>query len=112
MPDALFSLSTHPRAVPPYIFRQPLRPRPVRVQYDLLFPRRQRPDRFVSGKARRDFNHCLVDGDGHGVQIAGPGFQSQPLGFQRQRAAPGKGIVKPWERGHPARMDGFNNLVV
>ena len=46
------------------------------------------------GELGRNLDHRLVDQLRYRVQIAGIGLQPQALGFQRQRAATGKGIMK------------------
>ncbi|MCY1526753.1 hypothetical protein D9M68_617930 [compost metagenome] len=94
MADALFGLRAHPRAVAAHVFGQSLRTRPVFAQLALLVTRQARPHRRATGEARRDFDHGLVDGDGHRVEVAGVAFQPKALRFQRQRAAARKGVVK------------------
>ncbi len=53
-----------------------------------------------------DLDQRLVDEHGDGIQIAGVRFQSQPLRFQRDRVAAGKGI----EQGRRVAVRGLQDL--
>ena len=88
--DAAERLPFHPLAVILHIGGKPLRPLPAgcAIQQGAAV----RVDRCLPGKPGRDLDHCLVDHHRHGVQVVGVGFQPQPLGFQRNSTAAGKGV--------------------
>ena len=88
--DAAERLPLHPLAVILHIGGKPLRPLPAgcAIQPGAAV----RVDRCLPGKPGRDLDHCLVDHHRHGVQVVGVGFQPQPLGFQRNSTAAGKGV--------------------
>ena len=90
--DALLGFGPHPRAIAPNVLGQPGGPRPL--QSLCLRARRGRADGGATRELGRNFDHGLVDGHGHRIQIRSPGFQPQALRFQRNAAASGKGIVK------------------
>ncbi|OQA10314.1 MAG: hypothetical protein BWY66_00216 [bacterium ADurb.Bin374] len=92
--DPLFGLLAHPGAVTPHVFGQAGRARPVLFHLLLLLAHRDRPHGGPTGELRRDLDHRLVDQHRDGVQIRGPGFETQPLGFERQSSAAREGIVK------------------
>ena len=101
MPDPLLRLVTHPPAVVAHVLGQPLRPAPRLRDHRPIRPRR-RVHRRPAREARRDFDHRLVDQHRHRVQVAGMGFEAEPLGFERQRPAAGERVV---EGGQPVRVE-------
>ena len=90
VPDAAERFPLHPLAVILHISGKPLRslPAPGGIQFGAAV----RVDRRLPGKPGRDLDHGLVDHYRHGVQVVGVGFQPQPLGFQRNSTAAGKGV--------------------
>jgi hypothetical protein len=109
VPDPPLRLFPHPLTVIPHVGRQALHAMPgVQIKPLAIL----RIDRQAVAEARRNLDHCLIDRHRHRVEVAGVGFETEPLRFERDGAAAGKRVVEAWERGHPARMDRFNNLVV
>ena len=93
MPDPLFCLVAHPLAVVAHVLSQPLRPMPRSGNDRRLVPRCQ-VHRRPAGEIRRDLDHRLVDQHRHRIKVAGVGFKTQPLRFERQRSAAGERIVE------------------
>ena len=89
MADALLGLAAHPLPVVAHILGQTLRPSPAALDQSLFLADR-RIHRGLAGKSRWNFDHGLVDQHRHRVEVAGMGFQPQPLRLQRERSTPGK----------------------
>ena len=52
-------------------------------------------DRLTAGELWRDLDQRLVDEDGDRVEVRGVGLEPEPLGLERDRAAPGERIEMP-----------------
>jgi hypothetical protein len=97
--DALQRLLAHPGAVAAHVFGQAARARPVGEGFARAFLGAAlgldgRAHRRAAGELGRDLDHGLVDGHGHGVEVAGKALQPQALRLQRQRAPARKRVVK------------------
>ena len=97
MPDTFAGLLAHPVPIAAHVLGEALRAFPAGHAQGMPGRGGNGADGSAIRKFRGNLDHGLVDGHGHGVEVGGPGFQPEALGFQRQRAASGKGIMKGGE---------------
>ena len=97
MPDSLLSLVAHPLPVVAHVLGQTLRAAP-RLRDDRWLALRFRVHRRPAGELRRNLDHRLVDQHRHRVEVAGMGFETQPLRFERQGTAAGERVVECRQR--------------
>ena len=93
MTDSFFCVIALPITVITHVFSQYLRSFPALCSYPFLFYGFW-IYRWLVCKRRRDFNHCLVNKYSYRVQIRGISFQTQPLGFERNRTTACERIMK------------------
>ena len=87
MSDAAQRLFAHPLAVAAHVLGQAVGagpgPRAVVGAGE---------DGRATGETRRDLDEGLVDEDGDRIEVRGVRLESEPLGLQRDRSAPGEGV--------------------
>ena len=91
MANALKCLLFHPLAVIAHILSKPLCSAPTITHSRNLCVRIHRS---FAGEAGRNFNHSLIDGHSHRIQVMGVCFQPKTLRLERDGTSTGKGVKK------------------
>ena len=102
---------THPLAVVAHVFGQALGAFPFALEEVFVFAR-DGVHGWHAGELGWDLDHGLVDKHGHGVEVAGVGFQAQALGFERDGAAAGERVVQAGHLVWVEQVFGLRVLVV